>query len=85
MSSLTNNVERLAARMICVGFEGPTVPPTLRELIHRGVRSVILFTRNYESPTQLTSLCHEIKSLRSLESDPVLICIDQEGGRVQRL
>lgn len=85
MSSLTNNVERLAARMICVGFEGTTVPPTLRELIHRGVRSVILFTRNYESPAQLTSLCHEIKSLRSLESDPVLICIDQEGGRVQRL
>lgn len=70
--------------MICVGFEGLTVPDTLRELIDRGVSSVILFTRNYESPAQLASLCTEIKAC-ARPHRPIMICIDQEGGRVQRL
>jgi beta-N-acetylhexosaminidase len=75
------DLERAAARMMCVGFNGLTVTPNLRRLIARGVRSVILFSRNYQSPAQLASLCAEIKSL---SVEPVMICVDQEGGRVQR-
>lgn len=75
-------LERAAARMICVGFDGLTVPASLAELIGRGVRAVVLLGRNYQDPDQLSSLCSEIKSLTD---EPVLICIDQEGGRVQRL
>jgi beta-N-acetylhexosaminidase len=42
---------------------------------------VILFARNYETPEQLTALCEEIERLR----EPALpICVDHEGGRVQR-
>ena len=76
-----HDLERAAARMMCVGFDGTEVSPSLRELIGRGVRSVILFTRNYESKTQLAALCREIKLLAS---EPIMICVDQEGGRVQR-
>src|SRR5262245_6154746 len=75
-------LEYKAARMICVGFEGLAPTPNVRELIRRGVSSVVLFRRNYESPAQLAELCAEIKSLAQR---PILICIDQEGGRVQRL
>ncbi|MDR2244183.1 MAG: beta-N-acetylhexosaminidase [Burkholderiales bacterium] len=46
------------------------------------VGGVILFSRNVETPGQLVALCNEIRALRS---PPLVIGIDQEGGRVQRL
>ena len=50
-------------------------------LRHRAAGGVILFSRNYASPEQLSSLTQEIEKLR----DPaLLICVDHEGGRVQR-
>ena len=53
-----------------------------RRLRDPRVGGVILFTRNVESPGQLMALCDEIQALRS---PPLVIGIDQEGGRVQRL
>ena len=50
-------------------------------LIRPEVGGVILFSRNYESPEQISALCAEIHSLRT---PPLLIAVDQEGGIVQR-
>ncbi|WP_197970722.1 beta-N-acetylhexosaminidase [Denitratisoma oestradiolicum] len=50
-------------------------------LRHPLVGGVILFSRNYQSPDQLTELCAAIHDLRS---PPLPITIDHEGGRVQR-
>jgi beta-N-acetylhexosaminidase len=44
---------------------------------------LILFARNVESPAQIRALVEDFK--RSVGSDEVLILVDQEGGRVQRL
>jgi beta-N-acetylhexosaminidase len=52
-----------------------------RRLRHPLVGQVILFTRNFESPQQLGELTAEIRSLRD---PPLRICVDHEGGRVQR-
>ena len=41
---------------------------------------IILFARNWEDRAQLSALCKEIKSIR----EDLLICVDHEGGRVQR-
>jgi len=46
------------------------------------IGGVILFGRNFQSHRQLTALVAEIRALRS---PSLLIGVDQEGGRVQRL
>ncbi|MGO4305392.1 beta-N-acetylhexosaminidase [Cupriavidus sp. RAF12] len=51
-----------------------------RRIAHPLTGGVILFARNFESRAQLTALTRAIRAVR----DDVLICIDHEGGRVQR-
>ena len=51
-----------------------------QRLKHPLVGGLILFARNWESRAQLTQLCADIKKVRR----DVLICVDHEGGRVQR-
>jgi len=51
-----------------------------RRLMHPLTGGLILFARNWANRAQLTALCTEIKSIRP----DVLICVDHEGGRVQR-
>ncbi len=51
-----------------------------RRLAHPLVGGVIHFARNWTDRAQLTALNAEIKAIRP----DVLICVDHEGGRVQR-
>ncbi|KRH99764.1 beta-N-acetylhexosaminidase [Curvibacter sp. PAE-UM] len=51
-----------------------------RRLAHPLVGGVILFARNWQDRSQLVSLCSDIKRIRA----DLLICVDHEGGRVQR-
>jgi beta-N-acetylhexosaminidase len=51
-----------------------------RRLSHPLVGGLIFFARNWQDRRQLTALCGEIKALRG----DLLICVDHEGGRVQR-
>ncbi|MDA0803211.1 MAG: beta-N-acetylhexosaminidase [Planctomycetota bacterium] len=78
---------RLAASCLCIGFDGLGLPDGARSLIAAGVRNLILFTRNIRDRAQLAQLIDEIQSAAGTSdpSDRVLISVDQEGGRVQRL
>ncbi len=51
-----------------------------RRLKHPLTGGIILFARNWDNRAQLTALCAEIKKIRK----DLLICVDHEGGRVQR-
>lgn len=52
----------------------------IRRITHHKTGGVILFARNFESRSQLTTLTSQIHALRP----GILIAVDHEGGRVQR-
>jgi beta-N-acetylhexosaminidase len=76
------DLHRMAASTLVIGFEGLEETKEVRELVQQGVAGCILFARNVESPLQVATLCQRLKR----EADgPLLLCVDQEGGRVARL
>ena len=73
----------MAAGPVLIGIPGCELDETSSAYLrHPAVGGVVLFKRNFENKAQLRALVDEIHAA----SDPrPLVCIDQEGGRVQRL
>jgi len=71
-----------------VGFEGHAVSPDVRRLIRDyGVGHVILFAHNVDGPEQVAELVRELQAVArdAGHALPLLVAVDQEGGRVARL
>ncbi len=67
---------------LMLDLEGTELKEDECELLRHPVAGgVILFSRNYADPRQLTRLCKQIHEVREPH---LLIAVDQEGGRVQR-
>jgi len=67
---------------VVLGIQGTTLTAADRgRLLHPLTGGVILFTRNFSSCAQLKALT---TSIRALRTPALLICVDHEGGRVQR-
>ena len=72
----------LARGPVILGIEGTELSDADRaRLAHPLAGGVILFSRNFEFCAQLKVLT---ASIRALRTPPLLICVDHEGGRVQR-
>jgi len=68
--------------MLVIGIAGHELTAQERDwLQHEGCAGVILFTRNFASRAQVGELT---RSIREAAPRPQLVCVDQEGGRVQR-
>jgi beta-N-acetylhexosaminidase len=68
--------------MLIIGLSGKTLSDADHaRLSAPQVSGVILFTRNFEDRDQVTALIDDIRAERA---EPFLVCVDQEGGPVQR-
>ena len=68
--------------MLVIGIAGTELQAREREwLQHDACAGVILFTRNFASRAQVAELS---QAIREAAPRPQLVCVDQEGGRVQR-
>lgn len=90
------SLESMIGQMMMVGFRGMEIDADgkswiVEDIIERNLGGIILFdydvpqsrpVRNVSSPEQLKSL---VSSLQNLTEAPLMIAIDQEGGRVNRL
>ena len=66
---------------LIIDVAGLSLTKTDRQrLKHPLVGGIILFARNWQDRAQLMQLCRDIKKVRR----DLLICVDHEGGRVQR-
>ena len=66
---------------LIIDIAGLTLTKVDRQrLKHPLVGGLILFARNWQDRAQLSQLCRDIKKVRR----DLLICVDHEGGRVQR-
>lgn len=74
--------KQLAYGPVMVDLEGLSITPQeIEKLKHPNTGAVILFSRNFAHPQQVAKLIDDIRAARN---GPLLIAVDQEGGRVQR-
>lgn len=65
---------------ILMDVAGTTLTAEDRKLLaHPAVAGVVLFRRNFQDKQQLAALCRDLLAIK-----PMIISVDQEGGRVQR-
>ncbi|GAB1595509.1 beta-N-acetylhexosaminidase [Lysobacter claricitrinus] len=68
--------------MLVIGVAGTELTAQERDwLQHDACGGVILFSRNFASKQQVAELS---QAIREATTRPQLVCVDQEGGRVQR-
>jgi beta-N-acetylhexosaminidase len=68
--------------MLVIGIAGTELTAREREWLQNDAcAGVILFTRNFASRAQVAELS---QAIREAAPRPQLVCVDQEGGRVQR-
>jgi len=82
MTDIINETTKLAGRFFIFGFEDTVINDRIRRFIEFDkITGLILFKRNIESTDGVKILNEKIKKTASY---PILIGIDEEGGRVSR-
>lgn len=79
--SSDKELRRLALALLQPGFVGTSAPDWLLNSIQAGLRSVVLFARNIESPAQVAQLTAQLRA----ENPDLVIAIDEESGDVTRI
>jgi beta-N-acetylhexosaminidase len=89
IAAFTNNASASSAagQLLIVGFDGTRYTSSIGSWFKK-IRpaGVILFARNIENAEQARTLVSDMAKLAEDQSlAPLLVCVDQEGGRVSRL
>jgi beta-N-acetylhexosaminidase len=73
-------------QLFVVGFDGHDVPHSARSLfVDHGAGGAILFKRNIDSLEQTVAINTRLFEIGQSCAQPLLVSVDQEGGRVARL
>ena len=77
----------MAGQRLMLGFDGIELNDELKHIIEDiNACGIILFTRNIESPEQVSTLCFDCQAYaKARDLPPLFIAVDQEGGVVARL
>ena len=77
----------MAGQRLMLGFDGVELNEELKYIIKdMNACGIILFTRNIDSPKQVTTLCSACQAYaKRCGLPPLFIAVDQEGGVVARL
>lgn len=87
-------LKKMIGHMLVIGFDDATVDshsPIIKDLQNYELGGVILFDRFYGDSTHIKNIgspaqLHElVKQLKHSAKTPLLIAVDQEGGKVARL
>src|SRR5918912_1627298 len=78
------SLEQKVGQVFMLGFEGTTLTPANRALIHDlHLGGVTLFARNIEDARQVARLDADLQTIA--DPVPLFISVDQEGGLVVRV
>jgi len=73
-------------QLFVVGFDGHDVPRSAEDLfVKHGVGGAILFKRNIDDAAQTIALNTRLFEIGKRCAQPLIVSVDQEGGRVARL
>jgi beta-N-acetylhexosaminidase len=87
---MTKAIRKALGQCFCIAFEGAELPKNVSDFILKNnIGGVVLFSKNnnYENPAQCAELINHIQAIGAQSSDkpyPLFICVDHEGGRIQR-
>jgi beta-N-acetylhexosaminidase len=85
-SQVRDSLDIKIGQMILIGFpKGEVDPDVLREVREGKVGSLIVFEKNIPARNSFVELKKITWTYQQAAPLPLLICIDQEGGRVNRL
>lgn len=85
LTTSTADRKRRAGQRLIIGISGTSLNESERSFIREArPGGFILFKQNVEDPAQVRELNRELTSLLPTDLPPVR-CVDQEGGRVQRV
>ena len=82
-SKSTLELRQQVGQLLIMGFDGTTMSARLRSMLdtlHPG--GIILFKRNIEDAAQTHAL---LRDVQKAVSTPLFLCVDMEGGTVDRL
>ncbi len=80
------SLEEKIGQMILVGINKNGPISVVEDLILKyKVGGIMIYRKNYNNYSEMIELINYIKKLNSVNKIPLLIAIDQEGGRVNRL
>lgn len=79
-------IEEKIGQMIMIGMDTNYITDRIRNMItNHKIGGVILYRKNFSTYDEMIKLIQELKQLNNKNKLPLLISVDQEGGRVNRM